>query len=525
MGKAWTSRWFIINPKPPLEMAPVLTIRNLTSTPIELKLIERFQAPGTIKIQIQSEAAAVADSSPFGNLTKNFTTLMSNVTTVVQGPTLQELAANAESFSQQDVNIRVEPYELRRTDIAVQERDSNEVMRLTFENEGQRYRMDAPSASNKSIVLTPLQPNSKFEYTAVYLPEHSYISLFSSARLDSWMGKLKHESPLSALSIPGTHNSPTHYKALPSVRCQAVSLADQLNNGVRFLDIRVQPENPDDANVDSLILVHSAFPISLTGNKYFRDLLNEVTSFLDRNPSETIIISLKREGVGKATDQQLSKILHNHYIAPDTERWFTENRIPRLGEVRRKIVLVRRFNIDDSLHDLNNGTGFGLDAASWPDNCEDGLCSGGTIRVQDFYEVEETVNIDKKIRFSHAHLEKAASLVCPLPDDMNIASAAPPNPFFINFLSASNFFRPGCWPDRVAAKVNPAIIDFLCRRHNEAEHIGTLELDDGAESKKEVGDGCTGIVVCDYVGEKGDWDLVRCIVGHNAKLEMRENSQ
>ena len=42
----------------------------------------------------------------------------------------------------------------------------------------------------------------------------------------------------------------------------------------------------------------------------------------------------------------------------------------------------------------------------------------------------------------------------------------------------------------------------------------------GDEGKK--GDGGTGIVVCDWVGLKGDWDIVRCVVGMNARLEIRE---
>ena len=36
------------------------------------------------------------------------------------------------------------------------------------------------------------------------------------------------------------------------------------------------------------------------------------------------------------------------------------------------------------------------------------------------------------------------------------------------------------------------------------------------------GDGCTGIVVCDWVGEDGDWDLVRAIVGMNSRVLMKE---
>jgi 1-phosphatidylinositol phosphodiesterase len=315
------------------------------------------------------------------------------------------------------------------------------------------------------------------------------------------MSRLKDETPLSALSIPGTHNSPTCHTALPSVRCQAVGVKEQLNNGVRFLDIRVQPEDAEDYTKEGLILVHSAFPISLTGNKYFRDLQNTVVEFLDANPSETVIISLKREGLGKSSDQHFSKVLHTHYTH-DESRWFTENRIPALGEARKKIVLIRRFNQDESLNGLNNGRGLGIDAASWPDNCADGVCSSGEIRVQDFYEVAESQNIDKKIKLSTDQLGRAAEIICALENE------APKQPFFVNFLSASNFWSPNCWPDRVAAKINPSVIEHLCKDHNVGEG-------------KKVGDGSTGIVVCDWVGNNGDWDLVRCIVGMNARLQTR----
>jgi 1-phosphatidylinositol phosphodiesterase len=323
------------------------------------------------------------------------------------------------------------------------------------------------------------------------------------------MSKLKDDTPLSALSIPGTHNSPTYHVALPSVRCQSVSVKEQLENGVRFLDIRVQPESSSDLTKDGLILVHSAFPVALTGTRYFRILMDKVFAFLDANPTETVIISVKREGIGRATDQHLSKILHTHYTT-DPNRWFTENRLPTLGETRNKVVLIRRFAIDDSLKGENNGAGWAIDAESWPDNCTDGICCSGEIRVQDFYEVEESVNIDKKIAYSTDHLERSAQNVCPLPGgEKTVEVETAKQPFFVNFLSASNFWRANCWPDKIAEKVNPSIIDHLCRKHNESN------------TGKPVGDGSTGIVVCDWVGHAGDWDLVRCIVGMNAKLEMR----
>lgn len=130
--------------------------------------------------------------------------------------------------------------------------------------------------------------------------------------------------------------------------------------------------------------------------------------------------------------------------------------------------------------------------------------------VQDFYEVLETVNIDKKITYVEEQMERAAACVCHLPGITTDAEhPVPPQPFYLNFLSASNFWKVGCWPERVAQKCNPAAVEWLCVRHHP----------DGME-----GDGGTGIVVCDWVGLDGDWDLVRCIVGWNSRLMAREMS-
>jgi len=498
--------------KATMASAPPLTIRNLTSTSIELKLLERFEAPGSL-------------DSKFGiaNITKNITTIV-NQSSNSSAP---QLAANAQPFSHQDVNIRSDVFQTTKTDIALTEKSPVEVLRLTFENDGERHRLDLPPASNASTELIPLTPNPRFHYTAVFLPQFSHLSLFSSANLSSWMQELRDDTPLSALSIPGTHNSPTHHRALPSVRCQAVSPREQLDNGVRFFDIRVQPETPEDPTKDGLLLVHSVFPISLTGNKYFRDLVNDVFAFLDAHPSETVVMSVKREGTGNATDAQLSRILRDHY-AGDVNHWFTAPRIPSLGESRHKIVLIRRFALEDNLNKEWDGAGWCIDASTWADNTPNATCPSGDVCVQDFYEVMDTENIDKKLQFAEAHLERAASCVCALPGTGLATQSAPgqpppqpppKQPFFINFLSASNFWKVGCWPEKFAAKLNPAVVDFLCRRHNETEGIGGF---DGGEGRREVGDGSTGIVVCDWVGAGGDWDLVRCIVGMNAKLENRE---
>lgn len=288
-------------------------------------------------------------------------------------------------------------------------------------------------------------------------------------------------------SIPATHNSPTYYNAPPSVRCQAVSPWEQLQNGVRFFDLRVQVPEPFDINNDRLVLVHSVFPISLTGNKVFRELYDDILKFLRENPSETLIMSLKREGSGKGTDEQLSQLLKKHYTNP--EQWFTQPRVPKLGEARGKIVLVRRFNLEESLKREWDGKGWGIDADGWADNTDNSTCPSGDVCVQDFYQVDEPETIRKKIDFARAHLERSGC--CRFSQDGNPGDGKK-YPLFINFLSASNFFKVGTWPEKVAAEVNPEIVKHLCHQH--------MVKGDGGVNE---GDWSTGIVVMDWVGLAG----------------------
>jgi 1-phosphatidylinositol phosphodiesterase len=174
-------------------------------------------------------------------------------------------------------------------------------------------------------------------------------------------------------------------------------------------------------------------------------------------------------------------------------------------------LLVRRFGLDDSLRGEHGGAGWGVDGSQWPDNCADGTCGSGLIRVQDFYEVNESTNIEKKIDLARAQLERAGQQLFVMPGMPGGPGEGPP-PFFVNFLSASNFFNANCWPEKIAAKVNPAMIEHLCMRH---------AREGQSPDRPSVGDASTGIVVTDWVGNNGDWDLIRCIVGWNARLQLR----
>jgi 1-phosphatidylinositol phosphodiesterase len=467
-------------------MSLTLAIRNLTPTSIELKFLERYSA------------VTPAPNNPI----HLFTNLASNVTSVVgvkpSSSRSSSVAENAQAFSREEVNLWLDPFTTKQTDNPLPER--GEILRLTFEADGEQYRIDLPLTKGHSNDLVPLGSNSQLKIGSVFVPGDSFLALFSSANLSDWMSELNDSTPISALSIPGTHNSPTCHKALPSVRCQAVSPKEQLDNGVRFFDIRVQPQHPEDPSKDGLILVHGVFPISLTGSKHLRGLLKDVESFLAAHPRETVILSIKREGPGEHTDQQLARIVRDHY-ANDPAKWYTDPRIPPLGQVRGKMVLMRRFALDDAGIGANEGRGWAIDAQHWAYNTSHD--TQGEIVVQDLCEVLETQNIDQKIEACCAQLGRSGTMTF----DTKNESKAPP--LYLNFLSASNFWNIGCWPERIAAKLNPAVLAHLCVKH---------------VVENEQADWCTGIVICDWVGAGGDWDLVRAIVGMNSKLMVRQRT-
>lgn len=489
-----------------------LAIRNLTRQTLTLKEVEQFD------VTKRSASDKVGDKVE--SLASNFTTLIKDVAPGNNGSKeapikrtrtiYPKLDDNAKPEKKDDKNITVKPFKIHQTSIQIGAtgRKNLKVLRLTFESDnGARYRTDVPPSSGESQTLKPLSPGpGNQQYTAIYNDDSGALAIFDISKLSKWMKAMPDHLPLSALSIPGTHNSPTYHNALPSVRCQAVSPAVQLENGVRFFDVRVQVEDPEKPGSDALHLVHSVFPISLTGSKYLRGLLDDIYAFLQRNPSETVILCLKREGRGDGTDAQLADRLRDHYFNP--KQWHTESGIPNLGDARGKIVLMRRFRLSDRLKKEFQGKGWGIDATSWGDNTPNH--QGGDVQIQDFYEVMDTENVGKKIQLVYEHFERAGAV-----SNSSVASIATNghkrNPLYINFLSASNFWKPGCWPEKIAEKLNPAVTAFLCEKHDVKD--------------EEEGDGCTGIVVCDWVGEDGDWDLVRAIVGMNSRVLMNHETR
>jgi alpha-L-arabinofuranosidase B-like protein/phosphatidylinositol-specific phospholipase C-like protein len=183
----------------------------------------------------------------------------------------------------------------------------------------------------------------------------------------TWMSAVNSELLLSQVSIPGTHDTMALYEPFAgTAKCQNLSLADQLNAGVRFLDVRCRHFN-------NAFTIHHG---SVYQNANFDDVLNAVIAFLNAHPSEAVIMSVKEEHTASGNTRSFEQTF-DAYVASNPGKWNLGTGIPTLGAARGKITLLRRFG----------GGAKGINASSWPDNT---TFTSGDLRVQDNYNVGST---------------------------------------------------------------------------------------------------------------------------------------
>lgn len=157
------------------------------------------------------------------------------------------------------------------------------------------------------------------------------------------MAGLPDSAPLSALSIPGTHDS-LAVDAPPGLRTQDHGLAVQLRAGIRALDVRTRH-------------LRDRFPIH-HGPAYlgadFADVLAVCDGFLTAHPGETVLMRIAPEytPAGNTGDYATTMDWYLHRPGPAAavsarRLWRPPPgepvRAPVLGAARGKIVLLQDF--------------------------------------------------------------------------------------------------------------------------------------------------------------------------------------
>lgn len=160
----------------------------------------------------------------------------------------------------------------------------------------------------------------------------------------NWMEYLPDDVYLSEITLPGTHDSCTRNVTLGyAMRCQDTTITEQLNDGYRYLDLRL---DIDDKDSSKLKLVHNFVNCHESGSifsdyLYFDGVCADIYSFLQQHPDETVIVNLKVENDDTSISAVQDLVLAE--LQANSDYWYTDGAIPTLGEVRGRAVLATRY--------------------------------------------------------------------------------------------------------------------------------------------------------------------------------------
>ena len=253
-----------------------------------------------------------------------------------------------------------------------------------------------------------------------------------------WMKEIPDETPIREVNMPGTHDSAAIYGLADLAgQCQSLSIEDQLNIGVRFLDIRLQ------IRATKLHAVHGMVDQKLP----FKDIVSTVDGFLKKHPSEFLIVSVKED----ASAQNQHATFEGALKAEITSSWRTEETLPAtVGEARGKAVLLSRYA---------NST-IGIPAyEGWKDSASFTLPND--IYVQDTYKTDVET---KKSQITSCFNEAGHAL------KINFLSGYSPSGFPPSYApSIARGINP--WIDEEIAKYNDrgiVLYDFVTTAHMDA---------------------------------------------------------
>ena len=194
-----------------------------------------------------------------------------------------------------------------------------------------------------------------------------------------WMSHVDDDKYLDELSIPGTHDSGTcsvdndTEPQSSQVKCQQDYIPTQVLEGLRYFDIRLgKGDDPGIDHGDYYLLKKDAYFMHLS------DVIGYFKTFLNENPTEALIMLVSR-GNDEATDESVTTAFAK-VLGDNPDLFYTASRVPTLGEVRGKIVLLRRFRL---VGDSVSGHTWGLDLTEWDDKIKAHSDSATMCLVQD----------------------------------------------------------------------------------------------------------------------------------------------
>ena len=160
------------------------------------------------------------------------------------------------------------------------------------------------------------------------VPE-STVSDEPVAELSSWMSMIEDNTLLTELVIPGSHDSGTKGMNLVA-ETQDKTYLEQLERGFRYFDTRVMYTGGE------FYMYHS-----VKGEMKYSQVLADVKTFLDENPTETVILDFQwtEGGNDKGIFDMLEEKLSDKLINVEGESALEFVKALTLGEARGKCLI------------------------------------------------------------------------------------------------------------------------------------------------------------------------------------------
>ena len=326
---------------------------------------------------------------------------------------------------------------------------------------------------------------------------------------NSWLADLNQPNRLvSALNLPGTHDSGARdndvadfdgttrripFSKQAWAQCQELTITEQLNQGIRFLDIRLsslghlrreaqkqervvgvleeRAAQPD----DTLLVVHGKILYSQS----FADVLKECRQFLQANHGECLLMSVKSDGCG-FDDAQWGAYAQDALF-------YTGCGWPTLQQAAGKIVLLRRFD------PASTAPGFYFEV---PDNTayEEKSFRRPNCATDYHYTVQDRYNVNLELEMQKTNsvrefMDKCAAAATQAQAELAAAAAparaaaqARADRLLVSFTSfvgkysgASTAWQEVPYPRQAADRLTPWLAGELQRRGK--AHLGVLVMD------------------------------------------------
>ena len=274
----------------------------------------------------------------------------------------------------------------------------------------------------------------------------------------NWMKDINDENEVLKLNLIGTHDCVTQYIQFSHIsKCQNRNIYEQLLLGIRALDIRVESRG------DRLKMVHGVAK-AFNKRSYFsaqmdmEDVLNHCYRFLDENKSETVIFQFKNDS--RKEMEKCFDLMLNNYIKKNPEKWFLENRSPKLGEVRGKIVFIRRCAMDTTKGYNINETG--IDFSNWVEQ-DTAVPEPLTLNTSGEFEIKFII----QDRFKYKPEPRWYECIKPFLDSMGKFDGK----YIINYLSTAGGFK---GPKNNAKFINPKFMEYELKK---GYYYGTIYTD------------------------------------------------